>query len=147
MASLQESCLVRFYRTRPNGSKTLLFQESVTGLAPAGGAPDGVASAVATNEKLLTVNSGEIFEINDVLQVSVELDASDGIDASDCIWRIPLMTSQGPKTLGRAQFTQPTFADITPATGIETFIAGYKIVESGARLSGKIFTDIQDDTA
>lgn len=147
MASAQEPALVRLYRSQPNGNKTQIAQARVEQLAPAGGAPDGAAASVSTPEKLLTINSPVVLQNDDVLLVSVELDASDGLDASDCIWSIPLVTNQGSKTLGRAQFTSPTFADLTPAAGVETFIAGYKIVEGSARLSGKIFLDLQDDTA
>lgn len=147
MASLQEPCLVRLYRSQPNGNKTQIAQARVEQLAPAGGAPDAAAASVATPEKLLTINSPVVLQNDDVLLVSVELDASDGLDASDCIWSIPLVTNAGSKTLGRAQFANPTFGDLTPAANVETFIAGYKIVEGQARLSGKIFLDVQDDTA
>jgi len=147
MASIQEPCLVRLYRSQPNGNKTQIAQARVEQLAPAGGAPDGAAASVATPEKLLTINSPVVMQNDDVLLVSVELDASDGLDASDCIWSIPLVTNQGSKTLGRTQFVNPTFADLTPAANVETFIAGYRIVEGQARLSGKIYLDIQDDTA
>ena len=147
MASIQEPSLVRLYRVRPNGDKKLITQARVEQLAPAGGAPDGAPASVSTPEKLLTINSGEVFEVNDFLFVSVELDGNDGLDASDCIWSIPLQTAQGPKTLGRAQFNAPTFADQSLTGGFENFIAGYRITEIGARLSGKIYLDIQDDTA
>lgn len=147
MASAQEPCLVRLYRSQPNGNKTLVAQARVEQLAPAGGAADAAAASVSTPEKLLTINSPVVFVNDDVLLVSVELDASDGLDASDCIWSIPLVTNQGTKTIGRAQFANPTFADLTPAANVETFIAGYRIVEGQARLSGKIYLDIQDDTA
>lgn len=147
MASTQEPCLVRLYRSQPNGNKTLIAQARVEQLAPAGGAPDAAASSVATPEKLLAINSPVTLVNDDVLLVSVELDAGDGLDASDCIWSIPLVTNQGSKTLGRAQFANPTFADVTLAAGVESYIAGYRIVEGNARLSGKIYLDIQDDTA
>jgi hypothetical protein len=147
MASTQEASLVRLYRSQPNGNKTLIAQARVEQLAPAGGAPDGAPASVSTPEKLLTIASPVIMVNDDVLLVSVELDASDGLDASDCIWSIPLTTNQGSKTIGRAQFTNPTFADLTPAAGVETFIGGYRITEGQVRLNGKIFLDIQDDTA
>lgn len=147
MASLQEPSLVRLYRSQPNGNKTLIAQARVEQLAPAGGSPDAAAASVATPEKLLTINSPVVMVNDDILLVSVELDASDGLDASDCIWSIPLVTNQGTKTIGRSQFTNPTFADITPGAGVETFIAGYRIVEGQVRLSGKIYLDLQDDTA
>lgn len=147
MASSQEPALVRMYRSKPNGDKTIIFQQRVEQLAPAGGAADGAAANVSTPEKLLTVDSDVELENDDVLQVAVILDASDGLDASDCIWSIPLVTPAGTKTLGRAQFTDPTFSDITPAADTETVIAGYKVTEGRARLSGKIYLDLQDDTA
>lgn len=147
MASVQEPALVRLYRAQPNGNKTQILQERVETLAPAGGAPDGAAASVATPEKRISINSNVVLQNDDILLVSAELDASDGLDASDCIWSIPLVTNQGSKTLGRAQFANPSFADITPAATTETFIAGYKIVEGQARLAGKIFLDLQDDTA
>lgn len=147
MASAQEPCLVRLYRSQPNGNKTLIVQARVEQLAPAGGAADAAAANVSTPEKLLAINSPVVLKNDDVLLVSVELDASDGLDASDCIWSIPLVTNQGSKSIGRGQFANPTFADVTPAASTETFIAGYRIVEGSARVAGKIFLDIQDDTA
>lgn len=147
MASLQEPSLVRLYRTRPTGEKTLIAQARVEQLAPAGGAPDGAAASVSTPEKLLTINSPVTLVNDDILEVSVILDASDGIDVSDCIWSIPLVTPAGSKSLGRAQFANPATADLTPAAATETFIAGYRVVEGQVRLSGKIYLDVQDDTA
>lgn len=149
MASIQEPCLVRLYRVNPNGNKTLVMQERVETLAPAGGAPDGAPASVATPEKRLRVNSNVVLQNDDILQVTVELDSADGLDRDDAIWSIPLVTEQGSKTLGRAQFANPTYTDTSanlPA-GQEVTIAGYKIVEGKARLSGIIYLDVQDDTA
>ena len=146
MASIQEPCLVRLYRQSPNGNKSLIAQARVEKLAPAGGAPDSAPASVSTPEKLLTINSPVVLQNDDILSVSVESDGADVTDASDCIWSIPLVTEQGSKTLGRSQFANPTFADTTLVEGVETFIAGYRVVEGRARLSGKIYLDVQDDT-
>ena len=123
------------------------MQSRVEQMAPGGGAADGAPASVATPDQLLTIDSNVELNNDDILFVTVELDASDGLDASDCIWNIPLVTGQGPKMLGRAQFANPTFSDVTPPASRELFIAGYRVVEGAARLSGKIFLDIQDDTA
>lgn len=147
MASAQESCLVRLYKTSPDGNKTQIMQEHVTRLAPAGGAADAAAANVATPEKLVTINSPVELRNDDILEVAVILEASDGIDSSDCIWAIPLVTQQGTKTLNRSNFANPAFADITPPADTEVVIAGYRVVEGLARVSGKIYLDIQDDTA
>lgn len=83
MASAQEPGLVRLYKTSPNGNKTLILQNRVEQLAPAGGAADGAAASVSTPEKLLTINSPVVLRNDDILEVTVELDASDGLDASE----------------------------------------------------------------
>lgn len=147
MASGQEPGLVRVYKKETNGNATLILQDRVEALAPAGGAADGAPAAVSTPEKQTTVDSNVVLNNDDVLLVTFEPDAGgDGLDASDCIWRIPLVTQQGSKVIGRAQFADPAFADITLVAN-EQSVAGYKIVEGPARLAGKIYLDMQDDTA
>jgi len=147
MASAQEPCLVRIYRKRPNGDATVVLQQRVEQLAPAGGAPDGAPASVSTPEKLLTINSNVVFQNDDVVLVTVEPDGADSLDASDCIWSIPTVIPSGSSALGRAQFTNPTFADQALVASREVVIAGYKVTEGSLRLAGKIFLDIQDDTA
>ena len=145
MVSAQVPSLVRLYRSQPNGNKTQIAQARVEQLAPAGGASEGAASAVATPEKLLVINSPVVLNNDDVLLVSLEVDTTATIDASDCIWSIPLVTSQGSKTLGRAQFANPVLGDLALVGGVETFGSGYKVVEGAVRLSGKIYLDVQDN--
>jgi len=147
MVSAQEPALIRIYKGFTNGNKRLIMQGRVEQLAPGGGAPDGLPASVATPDQLLTIDSNVELNNDDILFITVELDGSDGLDASDSIWNIPLVTSQGPKMLGRQQFQNPTFADVTPPLNRELFIAGYRVVEGSVRLSGKIFLDVQDDTA
>ena len=146
MASAQEPGLVRIYKRTPAGNQILVLQQRVEQLAPAGGAPDGAAASVSTPEKLLTVNSPVVFNNDDVILVTFEPDATDGLDASDCIWAIPTVTPSGSNAIGRAQFANPTFADITLVAN-EQVIAGYKVTEGQLRIAGKIFLDLQDDTA
>lgn len=147
MASTQEPALVRLYRSEPNGNKTLIAQARVEQLAPAGGSPDAAPANVSTPEKLLTITSPVTLVNDDILLVTAEADGADTLDASDCIWSIPLVTNQGSKTIGRAQFANPTLGDTALAAGVETAIAGYKIVEGRAQIQGKIYLDLQDDTS
>ena len=146
MASAQIPGLWRVYRQLPNGNKVLIFQQRVEQTAPAGGASEGAPASVATPEKLLTIASGEVFAINDKIMVSFESDSAKTIGTiTKSIWSIPLLTSQGPKTLGRAQFTSPTVAAQALVAAVETFIGGYLITETGARIYGKLYMDLQDN--
>lgn len=146
MASSQEPCLVRIYRSRPNGDKTKILQQRVEQLAPAGGSADANPANVSTPEKLLMINSNVVLTTDDLLLVSVEADSSDTLDASDCIWSIPLLTTSGSNSLSRANFVNPTLSDTPLTAGVETFVAGYRVTEPQARLSGKIYMDFQDDS-
>jgi len=146
MASAQIAGLWRLYRQMPNGDKKNIAQLRIENTAPAGGASEGAGSAVATPEKLLKISSGEVFSINDKLMASFEADAAATIGTvTKTIWSIPLLTSQGPKTLGRTQFTAPTVAAQALVAGIETFIGGYLITETGSRLAGTIYMDLQNN--
>lgn len=146
MASAQIGGLWRLYRQLPNGDKRFITQLRIEQSAPAGGASEGAGSAVSTPEKLLSIVSGEIFSINDTLMVSFTSDAAKTIGTiAKSIWSIPLVTSQGTKILGRAQFANPTIAAQALVAGIETFIGGYLVTETGARLNGKIYMDLQDN--
>lgn len=147
MTSGQEPGLVRLYRQSPNGDKVQITQQRVEALAPAGGAPDGAPASVATPEKLISINSPVTLVNDDILLVTFVPDTGgDGLDASDCIWNVPTVTPSGSSALGRAQFANPAFADMTLVAN-EQVIAGYKVTEGSLRLAGKIFLDLQDDTA
>lgn len=147
MASLQEPGLVRIYKSTPAGNKILVLQQRVEQLAPAGGAPDGAPASVSTPEKLITINSPVVYDNDDVVLVTFQPDTGgDGLDASDCIWSIPTVTPSGSNAIGRAQFANPTFADMTLVAN-EQVVAGYKVTEGKLRLAGKIYLDMQDDTA
>jgi len=147
MASLQEPGLVRIYAQDPSGNKLQMTQARVEDFAPAGGAPDGAATAVSTPEKRIIVNSPIILKNDWIMLVTFEPDGADSLDASDCIWSIPVQTPSGSSQLGRAQFNNPAFADQALVASREVVIAGYKVVESSLKLAGRIYCDFQDDTA
>lgn len=145
MPSAQEAGMIRFYRKKPAGDLTLIMQQRVEQLAPAGGSPDGDVTKVSTPEKLLTINSPVVLQNDDILLVTFQPDASDGIVASKCIWSIPCVTPAGSIALGRSQFQNPALANFTAITN-EQVIAGYRVTEGSLRLAGKIYCDMQDDT-
>lgn len=146
MASVQEPGLVRIYAETPSGDKKKILQQRVETLAPAGGAPDGAPASVATPEKLITINSPVVLQNDWKLVVTFEPDTGgDGLDASDCIWSIPTITPAGSSAIGRAQFQNPAFADMTLVAN-EQVVAGYKVTEGSLRVAGKIYLDLQDDT-
>jgi len=147
LASVQEPGLVRLYRSTPANDKTLITQQRIEQMGPGGGAPDGAPASVVSPEKLLNIASPVVLKTDDILIVTFQPDTGgDGVDASDCIWSIPTVTPSGSSAIGRAQFANPTFADMT-LVATEQVIAGYRVTEGTLRVQGKIYLDIQDDTA
>ncbi len=146
MASLQEPGLVRLYRKTPDGNRVQIAQMNITDSAPAGGAPEGAGASVVTPEKRFKIATPVKFVNDDLLLVTFQPDTGgDGIVAAKSIWSIPLVTRQGSKTLNRAAFANPAFADMT-LVATEQTVAAYKIIEGEATLQGTIYLDIQDDT-
>ena len=146
MASAQIPSLIRLYHTFPNGNKKLVFQNRVEQLAPAGGASEGAPASVSTPEKLINVVASEVWKNDDFIEVSVITDAAKVITAAKSIWSIPVITPQGPKTIGRAQFQNPALATTisVPAT-TEVFLGAYRVTEGQVTLGGKIYMDLQDN--
>jgi len=145
MVSAQVGGMIRSYKKKPSGEMTPIVQARVEDTAPAGGASEGAGSSVATPEKRIFVDSPVILVTNDILLATFEPDAGATLDATDCVWSIPLITNQGTKQLGRTQFTNPTLPDQVLSASVEATIAGYTITEQSAKLKGRIYLDIQNN--
>lgn len=101
MASGQLSCANRLYAVRPDGRKFRLFSASNNVTGP-GGSPDGVQATVKANElPEMGVNS-LVMSAGTKIVPYVELTASDGMDASDSIWSVPILRNGSPDYLESA---------------------------------------------
>jgi len=153
MASLQELGTVRFYRETPDGHKVLLGSASVTALAPQGGAPEGLAASVLSPDEWIAMAKADLPEqrlrTNDILLVTFESVATDGVDVSDSLWNIPVASSgqTGVKYLSQGDFANPAAIDFTATANLEHIVAGYRVLENSLIFGGLIYADIQDDTA
>jgi len=146
MASLQEPGLVRMYRKKPSGDQTLITQQRIETMAPAGGAPDAAGASVSTPEKLISIFSSVVLVNDDILLVTFEPDAGgDILDASDSIWIVGIKTPSGDNALGQAQFANPALSDLTLIAN-EQVVAGYKVTEGSLQVNGKQYLDLQDNT-
>ena len=147
MASAQEPGLVRFYVKRPNGDLDHIYENRVEFLGP-GGSPDHVVASTATPDVLLNIPPIANVPIarGDKLVMTVELDASDGIDVSDCVFQIPFRNAAGGVFVLTDR--KMTMSDLTPPAGTELTLATYEF-EQGPFVfgGGKIFVSIEDDTA
>ena len=136
--------MIKCFRETPNGNRTIIFQERVENLAPAGGASEGAGSAVSTPEKRMMVNSPIELVNDDKLVITVTPDAGATMDATDCVWMVPLQTQAGSKTIGRAQFQDLVPADFVLIAS-EQDVGRYKVTEGRVVVRGKIYLDIQNN--
>lgn len=154
MASVQEPGMVLIKAVRVDGKEVKVIDAHVAQLAPAGGSPDAALANVSTPEKRWYIApQGPIMRPNDHIAVIFTAEGADGIDASDCVWLIPVTeynadgSVRGSKFISRGQFTDPAPADYTTVANIPVVVGAYKVTEAGLRIGGgPIYLDIQDDT-
>lgn len=150
MASAQMNCKVRVYARKPTGQEELLLNSTITVLAPGGGSPDGALASVPSIEKRHVIPvSVQTLRNEDRIRVEItNLGTTDGVDASDCIWSIPIQTQSGTQHLTTSDFTDLAFGDLTATLNVPQTVAMYKITEGPVKFGGShIYLDIQNDTA
>lgn len=151
MASVQELGTVRVKLVKPSGQSVTVYDNSVTGSAPAGGSPDAASTSMPARDTLDFIPVDERMAIrDDRIVVTFEAIAADGIDVSDNIWQIPIVVGVGQhasrRTLTTADFTNPTPADYTTVAGTEVEVGGYTCTGPTRFGGGKLYIDFQDDT-
>lgn len=154
MASAQLASKVKLIAQRRDGASKKVTEGHVSVFAPAGGAPDGaLASTTAIDARHVIPAGGPMLRPDDKILVEVTTEAGDGVDASDCVWAVPVTEYDvngrvlGVKHLSRGDFTSPAFADYTAVADIPVVVAGYPVTEAGLKIGGShILLDIQNDT-
>jgi len=101
MASDQLFCVNRLYAVRPDGKKQRLFSASNNVTGP-GGSPDGVQATVKANELPEMGVNQLVLNAGTKLVPYIELSTSDGMDASDSIWSVPILRNGSPDYLESA---------------------------------------------
>lgn len=151
MASGQDTqAKIRIYRVTPNKDKRLLFQ-GVNARTGPGGAPDGAQATVKDNE-LPSMGVASSFPLRggDKLQMTVELSTADGIDASDCVFNVPIVRNGQVEELSIADFGFTVdYPASTPASVELPLGAGYTVPENDTIFlgGGKFFISVENDTA
>ncbi len=144
MASVQEPGIVRLYIEKPNGTRYKVFEMRTEESGP-GGAPDHVVSA-NTDKWRPQPRVGGTIERGDKLIMSVVLDASDGIDVSDCVFSIPI-TNLANGIVERVSDAAFTMIDVTPGIAVETVLGTYEFSQGNKQFGGGfIGIFIEDDT-
>ena len=152
MASVTEAGILRLYATEPNGRKHLVWQGRNGGVVSAGGSPDGVlANKTADKWIFLPRIESPVLYGGWKVQLTLEMDASDGLDASDAFISIPIsVKGAGVRELTASDLGYSTDIPASTPAGIEVPIgAGYTIPNGEAVKigGGPMAISIEDDTA
>ena len=129
MVSAQIKGIMRFYRRKPDGNKTLLYEADIQQLGPGGSSEGAIAN---TPEKWINIPSQDrvdkVMRPNDQLHVTFEAAAGATSDASDGAVVLPL-TLNGGSTINLGPFTNVNswdilqFGDVALLANQETTIA------------------------
>jgi len=150
MASDQcTGALIRIYGVAPSGKKTPLFQGVNEQTGPAG-SPDGVQATVKDNELPFMPPKPQVLRGGDKLMVFVVLKTADGIDASDCVFNVPILRNGSLEYLSTADFGFSTDYPASSPADVELQLgSGYTVPEGDSIQvgGGKFFMSVENDTA
>jgi len=140
---------IRIYAVNPNGDKVRLFQGVNEQTGP-GGSPDGVQATVKDNE--LPYMPVHPFKLKggDKLVIYGVMKSSDGADASDSVFNIPIHRNGALEYLTRTDFGYTTDIPAGSVANVEHQLgAGYTVPEGDTVQlgGGKYFISWEDDTA
>jgi len=152
MASGNEPGQIKIVAEKAGSGKTrILWSGRSDGAVNAGHSPDGVLANLTADKQLFIPYSGPQLTGGDIIRVYTKLDASDGLDASDAVWVIPITEDGVRKELNTSDFGYTTdFPASTPADQWLELGTGYTIpssIQSARFGNGQIVLNVEDDTA
>lgn len=141
---------IRIYGVTPTRSKNILFQGVNEQTGP-GGSPDGVQATVKANElPVMQVQKKMVLKGGDKLYLTVEQTTADGLDASDCVFNIPIVRNGNVEYLSRSDFGFSTdYPASSPADTELPMGAGYTVPEGDNIIlgGGTYFISVENDAA
>jgi len=152
MASATQAGVLRIYAISPSGQRVLTHQYRNGGAISAGGSPDGVlANKTADKWVYVPKNNSVVLTGGWKVAMTIELDASDGLDASDATIQFPItVRGAGVRYLTSADFGYTTDLPASTPASVEIPLgAGYTIPNGQAvKVGGAVGAiSIENDTA
>lgn len=140
---------ILMYAVSADGRKKRLFQGVNEQTGPSG-SPDGVQAVVKANE--LPFMPVQNFELKggDRLVMYTVLTVADGIDASDCVFNVPIMRNGNLEYVSASDLGFTTDYPASTPVNVELQLgSGYTVPESDKiKLGGgNYFISVQNDTA
>lgn len=151
MASANEPGLIRLNIERPDGREKVAYQIRSDSPVNAGKSPDGVLANLTADKQIYLARTGPNLTAGDKIHLLFKLDASDGLDASDCVIQIPYWEDGNFRQLNAADLGFTTdIPAATPAGSWTELGTGYTVpsqVKTAYLGNGNVVLSIEDDTA
>jgi len=153
MASANEPGVIRIVFEDPQGNQTIVWEGRSDGPINAGKSPDGALANLTADKQLVIPMALPIANEDWKIRMFFSSDAVDGLDASDCIFLVPITEDNGlERQLNTTDFgfstdvTLPATSFIELGTGF-TILAGKRTRFGSASLTTTAVISIEDDTA
>jgi len=149
MASANEPGIIRLVCERSDGLTKSAYQVRSDSPINAGKSPDGVLANLTADKQLFVGYMGPTLTAGDKIHVMFMFDATDGLDASDCVIQIPYWEDGNQKQLNATSFVFTT--DLPAATPAGSWVelgTGYTVpnnVKKAKLGNGHIVISIEDD--
>ena len=149
MASANEPGVIRIVCERADGLQKVAYQVRSDSPVNAGKSPDGVLANLTADKQLFVGYMGPVLTAGDSIHLMFKSDATDGIDASDCVIQIPYWEDGKFRQLNASDLGFTTDLTATAGQWVELG-TGYTVpsnVKSARLGNGHIVISIEDDTA
>lgn len=133
----------------PSGNETRLFQGVNEQTGP-GGSPDGAQATVKANELPFMPVNPAVLRGGDKIIIKTVLTAADGIDASDCVFNLPIKRNGALEYLSRTDLNFSTDLPAASVASVEHQLGtGYTVPEGDTVQigGGPYFLSVENDTA
>lgn len=150
MASENEPGIIKVVVERAGLGQKNAMQYRTDSSINAGKSPDGVLANLTTDKMVKVGKVNPIISRGDKIRLMFKPDATDGIDASDCVIQIPYWENGQLKTLNAADFGFTVDLAGAVAGNWVELGTGYTVpndVASAQLGGGDIVISIEDDTA
>ena len=151
MASATAPGTIRVYAVSPDGKKYMTHSYRNGGAVSAGGSPSGVLANKTADKWVFFPLSNVVLSGGWKVQMTLEMEAADGLDASDAYIELPItFKGEGVRTLNATNLGYTVDIPAATAASIEVPIgSGYSIPDGKfAKIGGSVgVISIEDDTA
>jgi len=150
MASATIAGTLRLYAITPAKERIQVATYRNGQAISAGGSPDGVLANLTADKQLFQPVGGPVMTTGWVLAATIAIDATDGMDASDAVFNIPITEDTGvPRFLSTTDLGYTVDLPAATPADVEVPLGAGFTIPAGSRFKfggGPIVISVENDT-